>query len=180
MEKTDKSVDLLKLMRGPGNQTGLKIIKVETTDPDPITFTFEGTAQAIDLVIFEIPVSCYPLRKGDRLLAYPLLDKEASQRWGVLQKINGGITLATMAGATSLNVAGIDKTYGADDLLIPSYFAVGNSSSIYSDSYTGKQSDDYLLSGDIQPLKAGDTVSIAPYWDDAASKVKYAILALYS
>lgn len=179
MEKTNNAVDLLSTMRGTPKQVGLKIINCQTTDPAPITFIFEGTQQALDLEIFEVPVDFYPLRKNDRLLAYPLLGDGASQRWGVIQKLNGGIVLATMAGPDSLNIPGVDKTYAADDLIIPPYFVVGGESSIYSDSYTGKESDGYLKAANISPLVAGDTVSIAPYWDSAGKKVKYVILQRY-
>ena len=71
MGNTNKAVDLLATIRGKEkkNQGGLKVIKVQTTEPNAITFTFEGSNQALDLDIFEIPVGCYPLRRNDRLLS---------------------------------------------------------------------------------------------------------------
>lgn len=177
--QAEKTVDLLKLIRGEGGATGLKIIKVDATEPDPVTFIVEGTPTPLDLPLFEVPVSMYPLRKGDRFLAYPLISTEASQRWGVIQKLTSGLVMATMESPTSLKIPGINKTYGASDLVIPPFFAVSNESSIYSDSYTGKTSDDYLKKVSIRPLKAGDKVSIAPTYDEGAKKIKYVILEKY-
>ena len=95
--------------------------------------------------------------------------------WNFIEKINGGITMATMQSATSLQVDGMDKVY-SDDLIIPPYFVVSDTSSVDSDSYTGKTSDDYLKKAAISPLKAGDRVSIAPTWD---AKIKYVVLQRY-
>jgi hypothetical protein len=169
MKKADRSVQLLKTIRGVPPQTGLKIVVVDTTDPNPVTFIFEGTKLPLDLGVFEVPVNCYPLRKGDRLLAYPLIGEGASQRWGIVEKINSGVVLASMQSGTSLSVSGIDKVYGADDLVIPPYFLVGNT--------TGSDGD--LVGSNGRPLQAGDTVSIAPTWDAAAKKIKYVILEKY-
>lgn len=186
--KADKSVQLLKKIRGdqPGNVVaGLKIVKVTTTEPGPITFVFEGTKLQIGLEIFEVPVGMYPLRKDDRLLAYPLIGNESGQRWAIVEKLTGGTVLATMASATSLTIPGIGKTYTAADLVIPPYFAVSNAYSHYTDydstdpPVVKDTSDDYLLKGDIRPLQAGDQVSIAPTWDTAANKIKYVILERY-
>lgn len=183
MKGTDKAVDLLAAIRGLNgknkkNQGGLKVIKVQTTEPDPITFTFEGSDLALDLEIFEIPVGRYPLRRNDRLLVYPIVGDENSQRWAAIEKISGGaITMATMASGSSLKISGIEKTYSSSELIIPPYFSVSNASSIYTDSYTGKASDDYLKKAAIQPLKAGDLVSIAPVLD--GDVIKYVILERY-
>jgi hypothetical protein len=184
----DKSTALLKLLRGPKEAIGLKVIKVKTTEPDPITFVFEGTPLALDIDIFEIPVNMYPLRSNDRLLVFPIVGEGDAQRWAALEKINGGVTLATMAGPSSLKIAGVGKTYGASDLIIPPYFAVSNSSSRYTDSDTDtlddgtrnkttNYSDYYLQAGDIRPLNAGDKVSIAPTLE--GGKIKYVILERY-
>jgi hypothetical protein len=170
-QKVNRAADFLKLLRGEQEGTGLKIIKVNTTEPSPITFVFEGTGLAVDLAIFEIPVDFHPLRKGDRLLVYPILGTTDAGRWAAVQKINGGIVLATMQSSSSLKIAGIDKTYGASDLVIPPFFAVSNANSRY------ETSDYYLKSGDIAVLQAGDTVSIAPTLD--GDKIKYAILERY-
>ena len=148
MKGTDKAVDLLATLRGQGkkNQGGLKVIKVQTTEPNAITFTFEGSNQALDLDIFEIPVSCYPLRRNDRLLVYPIVGDENSQRWAAIEKINGGpVTMATMQSSSSLRISGIDKTYSSSDLILPQ-----------------------------GSLIAGARVSIAPTWD--GGRIKYVIL----
>jgi hypothetical protein len=177
--KTDKTVDLLKLIRGPGGQQGLKIVKVDTTDPDPITLVFEGTPLPLDLEIFEIPVDCYPLRKGDRLLAYRLVGTENGQRWAAFSKLSGGVTLATMTGAASCQVEGIGREYTAQDLIVPPYFLVGDAATRYADNDGGATvySDYYLTAGDARPLQAGDTVSLAPTLEDGT--IKYVILERY-
>jgi len=169
------ALDLLNLIKGQQTAPGLRIAKVSSTEPDKITITFEGEKLALGLEIFEVPVGLYPLKKDDRLLAFPLIGEQAGQRWGIIEKINGGITMATMQSATSLQVDGMDKVY-SDDLIIPPYFVVSDTSSVYSDSYTGKTSDDYLKKAAISPLKAGDRVSIAPTWD---AKIKYVVLQRY-
>jgi len=146
----DRSVDLLNLLKGPQQSNGLKVVKVSTTDPAAITLVFEGTKLALGLEIFEIPVSLYPLKVGDRLLAYPLIGQDVGQRWGLLKNINGGsVTLATMAGPSSFTIAGIGKTYSGSDVVVP-----------------------------VEPaLTAGDVVSIAATW--SANKIKYVILQKY-
>lgn len=158
-QKNENGVRLLKAMRGPQAQdVALKVIKVVSTDPNPITFVFEGSSQALDLDIFEVPVSMYPLRKGDRLLVLKLVGSDTDGlRWAALAKINGGVTLATMQSTSSLKVAGIEKTYGASDLVIPPYVVGEN--------------------GNPRPLKAGDTVSITPTL--SGGRIKYVILERY-
>lgn len=187
----DKTVDLLNLMRGPRDTApGLHIIIVNTTDPAPITFLFEGTPLPLDLDLFEVPVSCYPLRKGDRLLAFPLIGKGASQRWGVIQKINGGAVMATMTGATSCQVTGIGRAYTAQDLIIPEFFAVKAAYNDTTDWQIGVSSKapatpkqvvyaDYTEQAKnwvTRPLKAGDLVTIAPTLEGV--KIKYVIIEL--
>lgn len=171
----DTSMKLLGIMRGlqaPG-VTGLKVVRVDATDPNPVTFVFEGTQLAIDIDIFEVPISAYPLRKGDRFLAFPLIGEGASQRWGLVEKLTGGVVLATMQSATSLKIDGITKTYVAADLVIPPYFAVSDSAAQYETSAL------FLVKAAVRPLQNGDKVSIAPTWDEAAKKVKYVILERY-
>jgi hypothetical protein len=120
---TDKAAKLLKLLRkqatGDDVQDGLKIIQVKTTDPDPLTFVFEGTPLALDQEIFEIPVSCYPLIKGDRLLVYPMVEGGAANRWGAVAKLNRGTAAGTMKTADTLRINGIDHDYKKDVLLLP-------------------------------------------------------------
>lgn len=108
------AVQVLKILRGEGqggDNVGLKVIRVVTTEPDPITFVFEGTELPLDLEIFEVPVDFYPLAKGDRFLGFPLIGLGASQRWGLIQKINGGQPIGTMDGSLALTFPGIAKKY---------------------------------------------------------------------
>jgi hypothetical protein len=187
----NKAVELVKMLRGPGVNIGLLVVTVTTTDPDPCTFTFQGSKIAVDIDLFEIPISIYPLCKGDRLLAFPIIGSK-DQRWGVIQKINQGLIIGTMTGATSLQVAGIGREYNADDLIIPPYFSVANEYSHYVDQdsqCTGGtspslpvapvNSDDYLKKDGIKPLADGDKVSLAPTWDSGGKKIKYVILERY-
>lgn len=83
---TDKSTALLRLLRGSQEKMGLYIVTVNTASPP--TFVFEGAGVAIDADIFEIPTDFQPLQKGARFFALPILGKQESQRWGLLQKIN--------------------------------------------------------------------------------------------
>lgn len=166
----DRSVDLLGIMRGGApNTPGMRIIRVVTTEPDPYTFIFEGDRQAVDVDLFEMPISMYPLRKGDRMLVYPLIDTGASQRWVAIEKINGGVTLGIMQSATSLTVPGIDKVYGADELMLPPFVVRNNAQA--TDPEPGHE---YYVIGDLTPLEAGDVVSLQPtYWD---GQKKYVVL----
>lgn len=168
----DRAVDLLKLIRAGASSPGLRVVKVSTTDPNPITLCFEGTQLALDLDIFEVPISLYPLRTGDRFFSFPIV---GNNRWGLLEKLNGGVAMGTMASSSSLRIDGINKTYGSSDLIIPPYISVGNTSSHYSDP--DGTSDNYIKAGNIRPLTAGDRVSIAATWE--SSKIKYIILNRY-
>lgn len=168
--QTDKTLQLLKIFAGLGGNKGeglgLRIAEVKTTEPDDVTLVMTGTAIALDLDIFEVPADLFPLRVGDRLLAFPLIATEGG-RWAALAKLNGGLVMATMASATSLQPDGMDVTYGADRLIIPPYFAVGNTAG----------GDGDLVAANIRPLKAGDRVSIAPTM--AGGKIMYAVLNKY-
>lgn len=172
-KKTDKMIPLLKLLAGLGNEAagggmGLRIVTVQTTEPDTITLVMEGTDLALDLDIFEVPVDFYPLRVGDQLLAFPLVNHDGSGRWGAVAKITGGVVMGTMQSATSCQPDWMAITYGVDRLIIPPYFAVNNAVN---------QSTGDLVAADIRPLQAGDRVSIAPTWD--GSQIKYVILNRY-
>ncbi|MHB1167340.1 MAG: hypothetical protein ACYC0N_02230 [Carboxydocellales bacterium] len=163
-----KAVNLLRLLRGsPGEIPGLRVVTVKTAEPDEVTMAFEGTPLALDLDIFEIPVSCYPLRKGDSFLSFPIAGGGTAPRWGLLEKLNGGPSyLATMQTATSLKIDGSDKVYTVTDLVIPQYLVVSNGSA-----------NGYLLAADIRPLQAGDRVAVVPTWD--SGQVKYVITNKY-
>lgn len=126
MNGADKSVDLMALIRkgkDPGGTTtqddtsGFKILRVVTSEPAPYTFVFEGTQQALDFELFEIPVSCYPLAVGDRFLVFPIVGQ--GMRWAVFSKLNQGTPVAAVISTTELQVEGIGRTYGAADLVYP-------------------------------------------------------------
>jgi hypothetical protein len=172
----DDSVKLLQLLKGltqdTGQITGLKVVRVNTTEPKPYTFLFEGTKKVLDFDIFEVPVGLYPLCLGDRFLAYPLMNQGLSQRWGLLVKLNNHIIMAKMTGPTSCRVPGIGRDYTAKDLIIPPYFSMDNALS--TDGHCGHT---YLTITDIRPLQAGDKVSLAPTMD--GGEIKYVILEYY-
>lgn len=158
----DKAVDLLKLLRGQngknsagGSGGGLRIVRAVTTDPSPVTFVFEGTSLALDIAVFEMPISLYPVCAGDKFLASPLIGNN-TQRWGIVSKINNGFAVGKMLSATSCQVEGIGRPYTSTDLLIPPWVAD---------------------SGSSRKLKAGDTVVLVPV--KAGGKVMYAISNYY-
>lgn len=180
---TGRGVDTLKKIRGPDNGTlGLRIIKVVTSGTAP-TFVFEGGKQALDLDIFEIPVACYPLKEGDRLLVYPLVDTGAGQRWAAVENLNGGLAMATMQGPDSLIIDGVVGVYGAADLIIPPYFAVKSAETVDpalpepGNVAAAWEPNGTLHPDVIRPLKAADRVSVAPTW--SGGKIKYVILQRY-
>lgn len=126
MKGVDKSVDLMALIRGKKSPaglqtsddvTGFKILRVATSEPDPFTFVFEGTQQALDFELFEIPVNCYPLAVGDRFLVFPIAGH--GMRWAVFSKLNQGTPVARVISTKELQVEGIGRTYGAADLIYP-------------------------------------------------------------
>lgn len=167
----DRSVDLLGIMRGGEQSTpGMRVIRVVTTEPAPYTFIFEGDKQAVDIALFEMPVSMYPLRKDDRMLVYPMVDTAVGQRWAVVQKLNGGMTMGTMASTSTLNVPGIDKTYGASELILPPFVVRNNARA--TDPHDGSHT--FYVEGDLTPLEAGDLVSIAP--TQVNGVIKYVVL----
>lgn len=170
-----RAVDLLKLIRKEGGgdtSPGLRIVEVATTEPHPITFVFEGDNQAVDLDIFEIPVSLYPLRLGDRLFVFPITETADTQRWGALEKLTGGVTMGTMQSANSLKIDGVDKVYGAGELILPLYIVRAIATA--SDPQGGPS---WHLEGDLTPLEAGDRVSLAPTY--VGGGIKYVVLNWY-
>lgn len=159
----DKAVDLLKLLRGNGKSggtasyggsviTGLRIIRAVTTDPNPITFVFEGTELALDLGVFEVPISLYPIRVGDKFFTYPIVG-DNTQRWAVVEKINGGAVVGTMQSATTCQVNGIGRAYTSADLIVPAFVPIDSDAT--------------------RPLQAGDSVLLLPVLVGTA--IKYAI-----
>ncbi|MED3571968.1 hypothetical protein [Cytobacillus praedii] len=89
MVKPDRSVDLLKRMRGPGQNKqsiGLYVVKVVTAGPDMLQF--EGSKLPLDSDLFEIPIRLIPLEEGARYFALPIIGGD-NNRWGLLEKIDG-------------------------------------------------------------------------------------------
>lgn len=128
----DRAVDILKIIRGNSAKggsndvsSGIRIIRAVTTDPNPVTFVFEGTSLALDIDVFEIPITLYPICVGDRFLTSPIVGQN-TQRWGVTAKINNGFVTGTMQSATTCKVEGVGRTYTSAELLIPSYVSVGD------------------------------------------------------
>ena len=80
----DKSVDLLKLLRGgnAGGTSGLYIVSASTAS----TFVFLGTNQALDEAIFEIPEDMKPIYPGEKFFALPIAG-EGTNRWGLIQRL---------------------------------------------------------------------------------------------
>lgn len=68
--------------------------------------------------MFDIPVSVYPICKGDQFLAYPLVGSE-HQRWGIVAKITGSGRTGTMTGSNSCKVDGVAVTYGGGKIMAP-------------------------------------------------------------
>ena len=68
--------------------------------------------------MFDIPVSVYPICKGDKFLAYPLVGAE-HQRWGIVAKITGSGRTGTMTGSDSCKVDGVAVTYSGGKVLSP-------------------------------------------------------------
>lgn len=104
--KVDRSVDLLKLLRGgkkpQGSEAGLFIVKVITATPE-VTLMFEGSQLPLGMDIFEVPVRLSPLEEGSRYFALPILN---GQRWGLLDKLDGkGVEGSFIAGTKTITVA---------------------------------------------------------------------------
>lgn len=170
-----RAVDLYKLIAAAGGgdaAPGLRIVRVATTEPHPVTLVFEGDSQAIDLELFEIPVSLYPLRKDDRMFVFPVTRPADAQRWGALEKLTGGMALGTMQGAASLRLDGVEKVYGADELILPPYIVASDAQGI-----DPEEGHEYYKTGDLRPLEAGDRVSVAPA--SSGGKIKYVIMNWY-
>lgn len=172
--QTDKTVALLQTLAGlsagatglsaRAGATGLHLVEVKTSDPDPVTLVMRGTKRALGLDIFEVPVDCYPLREGDKLLAYPIVGSAGgSSRWAILAKLTGGLVMATMKSASTCQPDGMQALY---QVTAPAFFPVANTAS-----------SGYLVAADIRPLQDGDRVSIAPTWDGEA--VGYVVLNRY-
>lgn len=157
------SVDTLNKLRGkpPRGIGELRIARVVTSDPDPVTFVMEGTETALDASIFTIPCSVYPICKGDTFYVLPIAGSD-NQRWGIISKINGTNAVGTMTSASACQVPGIGRPYTASELLLPPYIA--DNGNLHTGGYT-------------RPLKAGDRVILFPVVIDGV--VKYAVANHY-
>lgn len=117
-----RSVDALKLLRDKGNVDsvleGIHILETTNAEPNPVTFKIVGTELNVDAEMFDIPVSVYPVCKGDRFLAYPLVGEE-HQRWAVITKLNGTGRTGTMTGPDSCKVDGVAITYSGNKIIPP-------------------------------------------------------------
>ncbi|MGG3803174.1 hypothetical protein [Metabacillus fastidiosus] len=127
------------------NIQGITVVKQVTSQPD--TFVVEGSKIPLDADLFDFPTDVYPLRVNDRYYVMPIVTVTAKQRWAILQKLTGGVTIGTMVSPSSVQVSGVSRAFGGSELILPSY-----------------------------PLIPGDKVSLAPTWDISEGKVKYVIL----
>ena len=63
------SVDALKMIRGGSNRDseleGIHILQATAAEPNPVKFKILGTELNVDAEMFDIPVSVYPICKGD-------------------------------------------------------------------------------------------------------------------
>lgn len=170
-----RAVDLYKLIAAAGGgdtSPGLRIVRVTTTEPYPVTFLFEGDNQAIDSDLFEIPASLYPLRKDDRYFVFPITDAANAQRWGALEKITGGTAMGTMQSGSTVLIDGVDKVFGAEELVLPPYIVANN-----AQGTDPEEGHEYYKTGDLRPLEAGDRVSLEPTYING--QVKYVLLNWY-
>ncbi|EIW19907.1 MULTISPECIES: hypothetical protein [Pelosinus] len=164
-----RRIDLLGIIRGDDKTTpGMRVIRVVTTEPAAYSFIFEGDKQAVDMALFEMPVSMYPLKIGDRMLVFPMVDTAASQRWAVVEKINGGVTLGTMTSGNSVQVAGIGRAYSGSELLVPPFIVRNN-----AQGTDPEEGHEYYRTGDLTPLQAGDLVSLMP--TSVGGAIKYVV-----
>ena len=97
--KTDKSIELLKVIRGEGrskaggrpqnsvagNAGSLYIVKVITASPE-VTIVFEGSSTPLGDDIFEVPIRFQPVEEGSRYFALPIV---GGHRWGIIEKLDG-------------------------------------------------------------------------------------------
>jgi hypothetical protein len=87
----ESAIHLLKLLRKSNNENntatdGLRIVNVVTTAPHPVTFVFEGTQLALDINMFILANTCYPINSGDRFFALPIVG-DSYNRWGLIGKV---------------------------------------------------------------------------------------------
>lgn len=116
------SVDALNILRG-GKQhdsvlDGVHIVQATSAEPNPVKFKLLGTELNISAGMFDIPVSVYPVCKGDNFLVYPLVG-ETHQRWAVIAKLNGSGRTGVMTGSNSCKVDGVATTYSGGKIIPP-------------------------------------------------------------
>lgn len=123
------SVDALRTLRGTGNKDpeleGIHVLQATTTEPNPVTFKILGTELSVDAGMFDIPVHVYPICKGDRFLAYPLVSEE-HRRWAIIQKLDGTGRTGTMTGSNSCKVDGVEIPYSGGKIMAPKYARAGD------------------------------------------------------
>ncbi len=116
------SVDALKMIRGGNNRDseleGIHILQATAAEPNPVKFKILGTELNVDAEMFDIPVSVYPICKGDTFLSYPLVS-ETHQRWAIVAKLNGSGKTGTMEGSDSCRVDGVAVSYSGSKIVSP-------------------------------------------------------------
>lgn len=116
------SVDALGMLRG-GKQhdsvlDGVHIVQATSAEPNDVKFKLLGTELNISAGMFDIPVSVYPICKGDKFLVYPLVG-ETHQRWAVIAKLNGSGRTGVMTGSNSCRVDGVAVVYSGGKIVPP-------------------------------------------------------------
>jgi len=152
----DKEVDLLKLLRKENDNQppGLRVAKVNSTEPGTETFILEGSELVLDIDLFEVPPEMYPLRVDDLYLAYPLVGGDNNHRWALLEKISGGVPILEAV------TPGPDPTFKfekSDQLVDPVYTA--DRFEIPVDMNPVRQTDRFL----VRPIDS-DNYSSNPRW----------------
>lgn len=117
------NVDALKTVRGSGSKAspeleGVHIVQATSAEPNEVHFKVVGTELNVDADMFDIPVSVYPICKGDQFLAYPLVGSE-HQRWAIVAKLTGSGRHGTMTGSNSCKVDGVAVTYSGSKIKAP-------------------------------------------------------------
>lgn len=151
-----KEVDLLKLIRKDQDDQppGLRVARVNSTEPNTETFIMEGSDLVLDIDLFEVPPEMYPLRVDDLYLAYPIVGGENNHRWALIEKISGGIPVLQAV------TPGPDPTFKfekTDQVVDPVYSA--DRFEIPVDMNPIRQTDRFL----VRPID-GDGYNNNPRW----------------
>ena len=123
------AVDTLGVLRGKKERDsaleGLHVLQATSVEPNPINFKLIGTELNLDAGMFDIPVSVYPICKGDEFLAYPIVGEE-HQRWGIVAKLTGSGKTGTMKDSESCKVDGVAITYSGSQIIPPKSAVAGD------------------------------------------------------